>query len=172
MTFLNSLLNGLDDVDIQYQNEINLWTDLIFLKNFNTRICDCCKCKSCHCDDCDDCDECDEYEVICSKNDICNCQCKCIYPIGNLILNDDKIIQVLYYLNKKNVHGSASDLIYIKNKITNCSWNLSVMDIFNISDKDIKLCIEKDKLAYLKIVAMNFNVLQIMSGLSILKYSS
>ena len=150
MSFLNSLLNDLNDIEIQYQNESNLWS-LYYLKNFNQRTCYC-------------------HEDDINQDSNCNCE----YSLNGQfrILADDEIIKILYYLKTKNIIPNYSHLITDANGPTSCSWNSLMIDIFQLTDEKIEKMKTNNYNNRINVFAKNYNILSIMSGLGSISYSS
>lgn len=188
MTFIDSLLNNKDDIDIQYQNEAKLWSSYKQIKDFNQRKCNCCNCNI-------DPDDYDEQNQNCGKpgskyvcfneyyqeeyqekydeeNGIC--QCSCIYSIVNdpLILSNSDMLKIITYLKTKNIGVTYRDLDIENNNTQNTEWNSMLIDICNITNEDIKSMLQEMAQDKLKCYAQTFNVLRIMDGMSNLRYST
>lgn len=150
MTFLNSLLNNLNDVETQYQNEIHHWNSLYFLKNFNQRKCNCFP---------DD----EDIQSICT----------CTYPLDGYYrkLIQEDINHVLYYLKSKGVTPKYSDLQTNDNGLILSDWNSAVIDIFQLTDEKIEEMKKEHNVTKIRVFAQNYNILRIISGLGGLTYS-
>lgn len=160
MTFINSIINDLDDINIQFNNETKYWntlnhnnTTLEYLKYFNNRHCRCCNCDLY---DHYNHDAYDTYYKKCGKigdihmcygkyldsidgeleSDDEYCQCECIYPPipdGQQLSYDDKI-KILTYIRDNGVLFTNYLLDFEEINITkqNNNNNVNKVDTDNI----------------------------------------
>lgn len=193
MTFLNSLLNNLSDVDEQYRNEHKLWCNFKFLKTFNRRECKCISDYEFSLEF-DNYNYDDEIYDELDNNPVCKCdypnpeQCltkdnyTLILPKLNedyiVKLNREQILLVMKYMKDKGVPIIYSDLIYEKDTNSNknkhkiCEWNMEIIKLYNLSDSDIRKFMSEYNTSSCLRYGLNYNVLRIMSGLGGLKYSN
>lgn len=184
MTLISELIKNSSSeiIDQEYENEKLYFWSLSKIKNFNSRKCGCCDCL----DDCDirkDWENKDKYCGNIGNKYVCYshweneeeeyCECKCLYPTicDNPVQIDEETQFKLICLlkdKKTDLYPDYHNFDYInKNTMdTNSKWNLSLIEIFDISLEQIKEYEAEMSISKLKTICLSYNVLRIMSGMN------
>lgn len=168
MTFINSFLNKLSDVDEQFINE--QWT-LYKLFKFNDRRCYCCTCAT-------DYEIADYFDAKIGDKYMCvralegdidddNCECHCQYPVCDqpIVLTDEQINDLIIYFNEHGVPVTHESLEFLDSDLKpNSSWNNKIITNFHLKPNDIQDLIHKHRAAKFNCFITNFNFLQTICG--------